>query len=89
MMQNLLKNWKTTSAGILSIGLSSIHLIYQLKSHTADENSWGVWLTAVLVGVGLLFAGDSSTSVQKTDVTPDPGTGFLKKADATNPPKTP
>lgn len=63
-MQNLLKNWKTTSAGVLSILTSIIHLVYAYRAGSADEGTWTTAVTGILVGVGLLFAGDSATSAQ-------------------------
>lgn len=65
-IQNLIRNWKTTSAGLLLIGGSVIHLCFSF--HTADEATWTASFTAVLGGLGLMFAGDanvpSATSVQ-------------------------
>lgn len=39
-----------------------IHLVFALKSHTADEAVWTATITAVLTGVGLIVAGDASQS---------------------------
>lgn len=64
-MKNLLNNWKTTSAGILMIAGSIIHLVFQLKAHTANENTWTIAVTGVVGGAGLLLAGDASASQPK------------------------
>ncbi len=63
----------------------TVHLIYQVRAGTANENTWTIWFGALLAGIGLLFAGDAGKSVQKDDVKADPGTGFLKQTDV--PPK--
>lgn len=52
-MKNILKNWKTTSVGLVTIagGVS-------LYMH--DNTKFVEALTAVLAGIGLLFAHDGS-----------------------------
>lgn len=60
MIQQLLKNWKTTSAGLLLIGGSTIHLVFCIKSHTADESIWTVTFASIIGGLGLMFAGDAN-----------------------------
>jgi hypothetical protein len=67
-IQNLVKNWKTTSAGITSIALAVIHLVYSLKSGTSTEATWEAAIAGILVGVGLLFAGDASQSADAGQV---------------------
>lgn len=61
-IQNLLKNWKTTSAGLTSISLAIVHLVYSIKNGTATETAWEAAIAGVLVGIGLLYAGDASQS---------------------------
>ena len=61
-MKNLLVNWKTTSAGLIMISSAVIHLIFQIKGHTADENAWMIAVLATIGGAGLIFAGDSTIS---------------------------
>ena len=61
-MNNLFRNWKTTSAGLLMIGGAIIHLVFAIISKTANENTWTIALFAVVGGIGLMFAGDSSVS---------------------------
>jgi hypothetical protein len=67
MIQNLLKNWKTTSAGALLLIGSSVHLIFMVKQGKGDEATWTASLTACLTGIGLIFAGDASKSKEDAD----------------------
>ena len=87
-MKNLLNNWKTTSAGLTLIIGSVIHLIFAVRAGAATEGVWTASITAIFAGIGLMFAGDSTTSVTKEEVE----TSFVKKPDApattTTPPKT-
>jgi hypothetical protein len=62
MIKNLIANWKTTSAGLLMISGSVIHLIFSIRAHTANENTWTIAVTAIIGGLGLLVAGDASQS---------------------------
>jgi len=62
MFQRIKSNWKTTSAGLGMILGSIIHLIFAIKGHTADENTWTITLGTILGGGGLIFAGDASHS---------------------------
>lgn len=55
-MKNIFKNWKTTSAGILSI-------VGGITLYLHDNTRFTEGLTAVLAGIGLIFAGDASNSV--------------------------
>lgn len=64
-MNNLMANWKTTSAGVTMIIGSIVHLVFSVRDHTANENTWTISLTAIVAGVGLIFAGDSSGSQPK------------------------
>ena len=63
-IQNLLANWKTTSAGLTMIVGSTVHLIFQVRAGTANENTWTISLTAIIGGIGLLVAGDASAPAQ-------------------------
>jgi hypothetical protein len=74
MIKNLLVNWKTTSAGLLMIIGSTVHLVYAVKDGTANENTWTISLTAVVGGVGLIFAGDSSAPPKPTPPNDNQGT---------------
>lgn len=63
-IQNLIRNWKTTSAGLTLILGSTVHLIFTI--HTADEGTWTASLTAILGGLGLIFAGDANVPSSAT-----------------------
>jgi hypothetical protein len=63
----MLKNWRTTSAGLTMIIGATIHLIFAVRAHTADENTWTTSLLAVAGGMGLIFAGDGATSATKEE----------------------
>ena len=67
MIQRLIANWKTTSAGLLMAVGALIHLIFAIKNHTADENTWTITAGAILGGLGLMFAGDASTTDAKVN----------------------
>jgi len=71
-------NWKTTSAGLIMIIGSTVHLIFSIRSGSGDEATWTVALTAIVGGIGLIFAGDSGASVQTASVKVEDGTGILK-----------
>jgi len=63
-MNNLFKNWKTTSVGLGLITHGIVHLGFCLKAGTADELVWNLSIGELITGVGLLFAGDASASAQ-------------------------
>ena len=71
MIQNLIANWKTTGAGLTMIIGSAVHLVFSVRDGSANENTWTISLTAIVGGVGLIFAGDASQS-KPTDPTPKP-----------------
>lgn len=78
-MNNLLNNWKTTSAGLTIMIGSAVHLIFAVRNHTADETTWTNALIAMVGGMGLVYAGDASATnpADKAPVetpTPNPGT---------------
>ena len=58
-MKNLLDNWKTTSAGLTMIIGSTVHLVFSVRDGSANENTWTISLTAILGGIGLIYAGDA------------------------------
>lgn len=62
MLKYAFANWQTTSAGLTMIIGSVVHLIFTMEAKTATETVWTVSLTAVVAGIGLLFAGDASVS---------------------------
>jgi hypothetical protein len=53
-MSKYLKNWKTTSAGIVSI-VSAIALYLNDKAKIVEA------LSMLLAGIGLIFAGDAQS----------------------------
>jgi hypothetical protein len=65
MMQNLLKNWKTTSAGLIMIIGDTVHLVFAIANHQATEGVWTGSLVGLVGGLGLLLAGDASRSQQQ------------------------
>ncbi|MFK7004071.1 MULTISPECIES: hypothetical protein [Flavobacterium] len=52
MIKTIFKNWKTTSAGVVSI-VSGVLLFVNDKTKTIEA------LTAVLAGIGLIFSQDA------------------------------
>jgi hypothetical protein len=74
-MKNLLSNWKTTSAGVTMILGALVHLGFQIKAHTVDENAVMTAVVALVAGVGLVAAGDAGQSVSKEEA----DTTFIKK----------
>lgn len=65
MIQNALRNWKTTSAGLTLIIGNSVHLIFAVLNHTATEGVWTASLVGIVGGMGLILAGDASRSQQQ------------------------
>lgn len=62
MVKRVFANWKTTSLGISAIAGSVIHIIFCILHHTADETAWNMAVGGIIVGLGLIFAGDASHS---------------------------
>lgn len=50
-IKNIMKNWKTSSAGLISI-ITGVSLFLNDKTKLAEA------ITAVLAGIGLLYAAD-------------------------------
>jgi hypothetical protein len=71
-MPQILSNWKTTSAGLVAIITSGVHLIFQMKAHTLTETDCSATLIAIALGLGAIFAGDASASTQKPPTPPNP-----------------
>jgi len=59
-MKNLFSNWQTTSAGLVMIIGGVIHLVFAVRSGNATEAVWTASLTAIVGGLGLIFAGDAA-----------------------------
>lgn len=70
-MNHILTNWKTTSAGLAMIIASVMHLVFAVKSGIADETTWTRDITAIVGGVGLIFAGDATQSKKEVDQAKD------------------
>ena len=74
----LFQNWKTTSAGLIMMTGSVVHLVFQLKAGTANENTWTIAVSTLVGGIGLLVAGDGSQSVQVQQKPTMNGTGTTR-----------
>lgn len=53
-----MKNWKTTSAGILMILGGIVRFYFAIKSGLINEESIMTSCTAILGGIGLMFSKD-------------------------------
>jgi uncharacterized membrane protein HdeD (DUF308 family) len=56
------KNWKTTSAGIIMIVGGIVRMFFAFKNGNITEESILTATTAVLGGIGLVFAKDSNVT---------------------------
>lgn len=63
-MSALLANWKTTSAGLAAIA-GALGDILTSASHGQFTPNFGVDMSAIVAGIGLIFAGDASASKPK------------------------
>jgi hypothetical protein len=64
-MKHILQNWKTSSLGITMIAGAVVSLFFVPVSQASIMAA----VTGILGGLGFLFAGDSSNSVQSGDST--------------------
>jgi hypothetical protein len=90
MIKNLLDNWKTTSAGLSSITTGIIRLYLAIKHGTVDETVLTGAIGLIIVGIGLLAAGDASKSKMDTiavDTKVDQTTAAIISHDTTMLPK--
>lgn len=55
-------SWKTTSAGLITIGTVLIHLYFAYQNKTLTEQMVTMELPALVGGIGLLFARDFDKS---------------------------
>lgn len=69
MINNLIKNWKTTSAGLITIAGAVVNLVFAIKNQVDDQGTWMTAITMILTGFGLMFAGDGSASAQAHEET--------------------
>jgi phosphotransferase system glucose/maltose/N-acetylglucosamine-specific IIC component len=56
------KSWKTTSAGIVAIVGAITGLYFAFKSGTLNQSVITTAISAILVGIGLIFAKDSNVT---------------------------
>ncbi len=62
MIQNLLSNWRTTSAGLLTMAGAIVNLSFAIKHQTDDQGTWMLNITQILTGIGLMFSRDQAAS---------------------------
>lgn len=60
-------SWKTTSAGILAILGGLVTIYFGIQSGTLDEAKITAAATAILGGLGLIFAKDSNVTGGSVD----------------------
>jgi hypothetical protein len=58
----MIKSWKTTAAGITAILGAAIFAFNQYLGGGMAAISWEALITAVLAGIGLIFAKDSGVT---------------------------
>jgi uncharacterized membrane protein YbjE (DUF340 family) len=63
------KSWKTTSAGILAIVGGLVRGYFAYKSGQLTEEAITTTLTAILSGIGLLFARDNNVTSEQAGAT--------------------
>lgn len=68
-MNNLVQNWKTSSAGIVLILTGLIHLGYGLFNKTITEQDFTTTMISIVTGIGLIVAGDGSKSASAHEET--------------------
>ena len=59
---NIGTSWKTTSAGITMIVGGITGLVFAIKANNLSESAISAAVTAVLGGIGLLFAKDAAVT---------------------------
>ncbi len=57
-LDNLFVNWKTTSAGVLAIIGGLVRVSFMIAQQGVSEEGVMTTITAMVTGVGLLFARD-------------------------------
>ena len=72
MLKNLAANWKTTSAGLVLIAGSVIHLVFAARAGHADESTWNSAVVGIVGGLGLLAAGDAANTSGQNQPTEPP-----------------
>jgi hypothetical protein len=61
-----LSNWKTTASGVATILTAVADIVHGISS--GSPVNWNVDVTAILAGLGLLFAKDASTNSTQAQV---------------------
>lgn len=57
-----MKNWKTTSAGILTIVTSLVGLYYSITGGLLTAETITMAVSGILVGIGLIFSKDKNVT---------------------------
>lgn len=58
-------SWKTTSAGILAIAGGIVRFYFAVKTGQITEEALMTSVTAIVSGIGLLFARDNNVSSEQ------------------------
>lgn len=82
-MNNLLKNWRTTSLGLTSIAGALVNLVFAIKKGSADQTIWMISITNIFGGIGLILAGDGAQSAAAHEETKQLVAGLDAKISAT------
>jgi hypothetical protein len=61
-MKNILKNWKTTSSGLLLIAGGVARAYFAYQTGTINEEAIMTSTTSIVSGVGLIMAKDSNVT---------------------------
>lgn len=80
-MNNLTKNWKTSSAGIVLILTGLIHLGFGIAHGTITEQDFTTTMVSIVTGAGLIVAGDGAASAQQHEETKQLVGGLQKQID--------
>lgn len=64
-MHNLLRNWRTSGAGIGAILVALGDIINQIVNKDFDAQRFGADIAALITGFGLLAARDNKVSVEE------------------------
>lgn len=66
----MLKSWKTTAAGIVSILTGVLTAFTQYLNGGFAAVSWEILIATITAGIGLMFAKDSNVSNSPNPVAP-------------------
>jgi len=59
IFQSLLKNWKTSFAGLSMMVVGIVHLVFAARAHSLTESDCATTILAVITGFGFVAAGDA------------------------------